>query len=100
MDVDALVPIGKLIDRDFPDYSYVPLLRAPFSENYLKYVKTRACERVRVGRADQIKLLRAPERYPSFDPRSPSEICGRLRRPPKLRRTESGGQWRSVDRRQ
>ena len=43
MDVDALVPIGKLIDRDFPDYSYVPLLRAPFSKNYLKYVKTSAC---------------------------------------------------------
>jgi hypothetical protein len=65
MDVDAMVPIGKLIDRDFPDYTYIPLLQAPFAGNYRKYVKTRACERVQVGRADQIQLREA-SRYPSF----------------------------------
>lgn len=45
-DVDALVPIRKLIDRGFPDYSYPALdspfsTGAPFALNYFAYVKPR-----------------------------------------------------------
>jgi beta-lactamase superfamily II metal-dependent hydrolase len=57
MDVDALLPIRKLIDRGFPSYDNPPPLKAPFAANYLAYVKSRAsrCERFRPGSANQIK---------------------------------------------
>jgi glyoxylase-like metal-dependent hydrolase (beta-lactamase superfamily II) len=71
MDVDARVPIGKLIDRGFPEYSYPAPQEAPFALNYLAYVKSRrqlgeACERIQVGRRDQIRLIHEPGRYPGF----------------------------------
>ena len=71
MDVDARVPIGKLIDRGFPDYDYPLPQEAPFALNYLKYVRSRVrrgepCERLQPGRAGQIRLVRDPRRYPEF----------------------------------
>lgn len=71
MDVAARLRIGKLIDRGFPDYAYPVPQSAPFALNYLKYVKYRresgeACERLHVGRADQIRPMREPGRYPGF----------------------------------
>lgn len=74
-DIDARVPIGKLIDRGFPDYSYpLPLqtpFAAPFARNYLEYVRSReklgqSNERIRVGSAGQLRLLRHPALYPNF----------------------------------
>ena len=71
MDVDAQVPIGKLIDRGFHDYNYPALFEAPCVLNYLEYVKSRstrgqACERAQVGSASQIRLIRQPGKYPDF----------------------------------
>ncbi len=71
MDVDAQVHIGKLIDRGFPDYNYPLPLQAPFALNYLEYAKSRVklgapCERLQVGKLDQIRLLRQPNIYPGF----------------------------------
>jgi Metallo-beta-lactamase superfamily len=71
MDVNAHLRIGKLIDRAFPDYNYPSPQQAPFAQNYIAYVKHRVrsgeiCERFRVGRADQIRLLGEPGRYPDF----------------------------------
>jgi len=71
MDVDARVPIHKLIDRGFSDYDYPVRSQAPFALNYLEYVTSRvnskaACERVQVGSADQICLVRRPDQYPNF----------------------------------
>lgn len=75
MDVDAYVPIGRLIDRGFPGYSYPRPPQAPYALNYLDYVKSRrslheSCERFRPGRADQIRLTRNPGRYPDFEIRN------------------------------
>ena len=76
MDVDALVPIRKLIDRGFPDYSYPALdspfsTSAPFALNYFEYVKSRqslgeSTERIKVGSSTQIRLLQHPDRYENF----------------------------------
>ena len=71
MDVDAQMKIGKLIDRGFPEYNYPLPLQAPFALNYLEYVRSRlkqgeACERVRAGTVDQIRLVRQPTTYPNF----------------------------------
>ncbi len=71
MDVDARMRIGKLIDRDFPEYAYPVPQQAAFALNYLKYVRYRlgsggGCEQFGAGRADQIRLIREPGRYPGF----------------------------------
>ena len=70
-DVDAVVPIRRLLDRGFPAYDYPLPQRAPFAVNYLEYVKSRirlrqSCQRVQPGRSDQLRLLRQPARYPGF----------------------------------
>jgi hypothetical protein len=71
MDVDALVPIRKLIDRGFPDYSYPVSWQAPFALNYFGYVKSRqslgeSTERITVGSSTQIRLLQHPDQYKNF----------------------------------
>jgi beta-lactamase superfamily II metal-dependent hydrolase len=59
MDVDALLPIRRLIDRAYPSYDYPALLTAPFALNYLKYVRSRKnVERFQVGSATQLPLIR------------------------------------------
>lgn len=71
MDVDARVPIGRLIDRGFPNYDYPLPVDAPFALNYLQYVRSRetlgkSTEQIKVGSASQISLVRHPEPYPNF----------------------------------
>ncbi len=77
MDVDAVVPIRKLIDRGFPDYSYPVSWLAPlaewqaFAKNYLGYVKSRqsfaeSTECIKVGSSTQIHLVQRPELYRNF----------------------------------
>jgi len=70
-DVDARVPITTLIDRCFPGYDYPAPLDTLFARNYIDFVKSRisprkSTERIKVGSADQIRLLRNPKRYPDF----------------------------------
>jgi hypothetical protein len=70
-DVDAQLPIRKLIDRGFPDYSYPTPSQAPFAQNYMNYIKSRqslgdATERIEVGSSTQIRLRQHPDRYNNF----------------------------------
>lgn len=74
-DVDAQIRIGRVLDRGFPDYNYPTPQEAPFALNYIRFVRSRAgageaCERVRPGKRNQIRLLRDPERYPDFEVRN------------------------------
>lgn len=59
-DVDALTPIGRLIDRGFPDYDQPTRSRAPFQQNYEAYVAARlaagrSVERFRPGALNQLR---------------------------------------------
>jgi beta-lactamase superfamily II metal-dependent hydrolase len=60
-DVAALLPIGLLVDRAYPDYAFPGPWDAPFARNYVAFVHERArtggrVERFRVGAADQFAL--------------------------------------------
>lgn len=71
MDVDARVPIHKLVDRAFPDYDYPVRPQAPFAVNYLEYIRSRIkskaeCQRLQVGGTGQIRLIRRPDQYSGF----------------------------------
>lgn len=64
-DVDALLPIGTVIDRSFPDFGMLPPPAAPFAANYLSYLaarrlRGRAVERADIGSVQQIKFERTP----------------------------------------
>lgn len=70
-DVAELLPIGTVVDRGFPDYAYPKPWPARFALNYFAFIAARqkagaANERVRVGVADQIRLRRAADTFPSF----------------------------------
>jgi len=60
-DVAQALPIGKLVDRAFPDYAYPKPSDAPFMKAYAAFVRERIqaggkVERFRVGAADQLTL--------------------------------------------
>lgn len=60
-DVAALLPIGALVDRGYPDYAYPAVWDAPFAKAYIAFVRERVraggrVERFRVGAADQFAL--------------------------------------------
>ncbi|USQ95187.1 ComEC/Rec2 family competence protein [Caulobacter sp. RL271] len=60
-DVAAALPIGVLVDRDYPDYAYPRPSDAPFAKAYQAFVRERVrgggrVERFRVGSADQFSL--------------------------------------------
>ena len=60
-DVSAMLPIGVLVDRGYPDYAYPLPLDAPFARAYQIFVRERVhdgrrVERFRVGAADQLVL--------------------------------------------
>ncbi len=70
-DVAAVVPIRRLIDRAFPEYSYPAPVEMESAKNYVAYVKSRMgrgeiTERVKVGSVEQIRLVRRPEDYGDF----------------------------------
>lgn len=72
-DVDALMLIGTVIDRAYPDYGETTPPSAPFAENYLNYLKSRlkagrAVQQARVGSDQQISLRNATQ-YPTFKTR-------------------------------
>ncbi len=73
-DVDALIPITRVIDRSFPNYGAFPAYAAPYSANYLAYLKCRTSLgrdvlRAQPGSTQQITLRRNAERYPNFSAR-------------------------------
>lgn len=74
-DVAETIPIRKVIDRCYPDYSYPAPIRDPQFPNYHAFIKSLpgrggAAERFVSGSAKQITLKRTPERYPDFDIRN------------------------------
>ena len=71
-DVDALCPIGLLVDRGFPSYDWPAKFDAPFAANYERYIRARRqsgrrTERIRIGAADQ---LAAPDAARGFEIRT------------------------------
>ena len=74
-EVAAHIPIRKLLDRGWPNYDYpFPMPAEGAAKDYRAFVESRPggmkVERFQPGRTDQIKLLRAPEKYPSFEVRN------------------------------
>jgi beta-lactamase superfamily II metal-dependent hydrolase len=58
-DVAALLPIGLIVDRAWPDYSWPQPQTAPFAANYIAFIRHRAAaggrvETFRVGAANQL----------------------------------------------
>jgi hypothetical protein len=73
----GLMPIRKIVDRGWPDYSYPAPLANTLVRNYRGFLEQRTSdhsltvERIRVGRADQfVPVLENPSRYPAFEIRN------------------------------
>ena len=77
-DVAAVLPIGLLVDRDYPDYAYPEPQHAPFAKAYIAFVR----ERVRAGGR--------VERFPGRG--------GRPAHPARRPDPQPGRQWRGLDR--
>ena len=74
-DVAALLPIGLLVDRGYPDYAFPKGGDAPFARNYIAFVRERILaggrvERFRVGAADQLAARRDAAAFPGFEIRN------------------------------
>jgi metallo-beta-lactamase superfamily protein len=74
-DVAEILPIRRFIDRDYPRYDYPQPLNDPAALNYIRFVRAQeqkgsSIERIQVGSARQIKLLREPTKFPSFSIRN------------------------------
>lgn len=72
-EVGDKLPIGKLMDRGWPDYNYPTSLKAPFVTNYRAFVdwqvknKGLRIEAFHPGQSTQIVLLRDAQAYPAFE---------------------------------
>lgn len=69
-EVDTLMPATLVVDRGFPTYAPLPLISAPFAENYVAWLTARTkagrrVEQVVVGSATQV----APRQSESFSVR-------------------------------
>jgi beta-lactamase superfamily II metal-dependent hydrolase len=75
-EVGEHLPIRKMLDRGWPDYSFPRPLTGAMMDNYRAFLKTQSTangmkvERFVPGRNDQLVLLRAPAKYPSFEIRN------------------------------
>jgi len=74
-EVDAAWPIRCLIDRGWPDYTYPAPFKDQTMANYRKFLQTRTrtgmrVERFKSGAVNQIRLLKDPSRYPTFEIRN------------------------------
>ncbi|MFB3829719.1 MAG: ComEC/Rec2 family competence protein [Bryobacteraceae bacterium] len=59
-DVAAAIPIGKVLDRGWPDYNWPSPLSGRMMESYRAILKSKQVERFQPGRKDQIVPLKAP----------------------------------------
>jgi hypothetical protein len=70
--VGESLPIGKLLDRGWPDYNYPQQLEDRATKNYRAFVKWQTehkklkVERFVPGRSDQVVLCRDAKKYPNF----------------------------------
>lgn len=68
--------IGKIIDRNWPDYDYPAPIKNRTMQNYRQFLDWQIANRGLVveqfqpGRNDQLKLLRSPKAYPQFEIRN------------------------------
>ena len=75
-DVAEFLQIKKLIDRDWPNYSYPVAQKGTAFENYKKFINWQQqnngmkMERFRPGSKSQFLLLNQPEKYPEFEIRN------------------------------
>ncbi|WP_427789057.1 ComEC/Rec2 family competence protein [Brevundimonas diminuta] len=74
-DVDAVVPIRRLVDRGFPDYDTPARSTAPFRLNYEAFVRARlaqgrSVERFRAGALDQLRRGGEAALFPEFSIRN------------------------------
>ncbi|MEK9500043.1 ComEC/Rec2 family competence protein [Gaopeijia maritima] len=75
-DVAETVPVRRVLDRGWPDYAYPTPVEHPSMANYRAFLEARRSdgalqvERFVAGRADQIRLLRDADAYPSFEVRN------------------------------
>jgi hypothetical protein len=73
-DVAESMPIGKLIDRGFPDYTYPTKVTDATGLNYIQFAMVAVrrgvdAEQIKVGSSRQIALVQEPKRYPEFQVR-------------------------------
>ena len=72
-DLAARVPIAKLFDRGWPEYDAAGLVPpTPQAGTYLAFARAEPSRMARfeAGRADQIRLMRAPNEFPDFTVRN------------------------------
>lgn len=74
-DVAEIVPIRRILDRGYPDYSYPTKQEGAAALNYIEFVKTQqkngaVAEKFRAGSAQQIHLLRKPAEFSGFSVRN------------------------------
>jgi beta-lactamase superfamily II metal-dependent hydrolase len=75
MDVDAMAPIARLLDRGFPHYDQPTRVTAPFQANYEAFVAARlaagrSVERFRPGALNQLRRDLRGTSYPEFSVRN------------------------------
>jgi hypothetical protein len=70
------IPLGKIVDRGWPEYSYpLPLTGNRNVQNHIQFVKSQiaggaAAEQFRAGSNQQFRLLKKAEQYPEFEIRN------------------------------
>ncbi|RYY23125.1 MAG: hypothetical protein EOP62_21280 [Sphingomonadales bacterium] len=70
------LPIGRVIDRAWPDYAWPEPLASRNMLNYRRFLEWQVAnrgmkvERFEPGRNDQLRLLRTPDAYPQFEIRN------------------------------
>lgn len=75
-EIADLVPIVKVIDRDWPDYDYPVPINNPTMDNYRKFLDWQVAhrglevEKFQPGRNDQLRLVHDPAKYPLFEIRN------------------------------
>lgn len=72
-EVGEYFPIGKMVDRDWPDYNWPVPLKSSYIQNYIQFAKwldnngSGKVEKFAVGENNQFTLLYQPKKYPEFE---------------------------------
>ncbi len=70
------IPVGKLVDRGWPDYNFPAPLTEEYVKNYIRFVKWNVenkglkAEQFKVGVNNQFTLLLNQKKYPNFEIRN------------------------------
>ncbi len=75
-EVAEQIPIRRMLDRGWPDYSYPAPLQDQMVRNYRAFLQWQAehtgmkIEKFKPGCSDQIVLVKSPDKYPNFQVRN------------------------------